>query len=482
MRILTRYVLRAHLGPFLFALGVLTGLLFVNTVARRLEELVGKGLGLGVVVEVFALSLPHIVALTLPMAVLVAVLYTFSQLAADNEITALQASGIHLARLLVPLAAAGAVLAALMVGFNDRVLPETNHRLKTLLVDIGRKSPTLELKEQVINEVATEDLRTRYFLQAARIEPATNRLRDVVIYDLSQPDRERTIYADSGRMAFNRERTDLFLTLYDGVIHEVRAAEPQTFQRLFFARQLLRVRGIGNRLERTREDTYRTDREMSLAMLAAAARARRAEAGEARRRAAEIARRALDEALAGPAGRPAALPPSAGGELAALLPGGAGGPVPGAAGDELARRTAIELRALAGQVEALERQGNEYEVEYHKKFAIPFACIVFVLIGLPVAVRYPRGGVGMVIAVSLTVFTIYYMALIGGESLGDRGIVSPFWAMWAPNVFFLGLAVWGLARVGREGATAAGGGWEDLFHSLAGFVTLRRWRARRRRR
>ena len=240
MRILTRYLLRAHLGPFLFALVVLTGLLLINTVARRFEELVGKGLAASVVLEMVLLSLPHILALTLPMAVLVAVLYAFSQLAAENEFMALKASGVDAARLLAPLLVTAAVLTGLMVLFHDRVLPETNHMLKNLLIDIGRKSPTLELKEQVINEIQTGNLRTRYYLQAEEIEPATNRLRNIVIYDLSRAGEIRTVYADSGRMAFNQERTDLFLTLYDGWIHELKDNQPATFQRLFFDRHLIR--------------------------------------------------------------------------------------------------------------------------------------------------------------------------------------------------------------------------------------------------
>ena len=82
-----------------------------------------------------------------------------------------------------------------------------------------------------------------------------------------------------------------------------------------------------------------------------------------------------------------------------------------------------------------ERQ-NRFLVEINKKFSIPAACIVFVLIGAPFAVRHPRGGMGMVVAVSFAVFSAYYISLIGGEELADRLILSPFWAMWAPNVLF----------------------------------------------
>ena len=115
MRILTRYLLRAHIAPFLFALFALTSLLFVNTVARRFPDMAGKGLPMGVILEIMALSIPHIIALTLPMAVLVAVLYAFSQMTADNEVTALKASGVNLLRLLGSLVLAATVLAAFML-------------------------------------------------------------------------------------------------------------------------------------------------------------------------------------------------------------------------------------------------------------------------------------------------------------------------------------------------------------------------------
>jgi hypothetical protein len=77
----------------------------------------------------------------------------------------------------------------------------------------------------------------------------------------------------------------------------------------------------------------------------------------------------------------------------------------------------------------------------------------------------------MVIAISLTVFSIYYMSLIGGESLGDRGIIHPWVGPWAPNLIFGVLGVWGMARIGRETATTRGGGWDDLWASLRAVVT-----------
>ncbi len=483
MSILTRYMLRTHLGPFLFALSVLTGLLFVNTVARRFEDLAGKGLEMIVILEVFALSLPHIIALTLPMAVLVAVLYAFSALAAENEITALKASGTNLVRLLGPLLVAGVLLAGFMVWFNDRVLPETNHRLKNLLSDVARKSPTFELKEQVINPVRTQNFQTQYFLQAASIDRLTNHLRDVVIYDLSLGQKARTVYADSGQMAFNREQTNLFLMLYDGWINELDSYESKKFQRVRFRQYELMIRGVGDEFKRIQEG-HRSDREMSLGMLTAAADTYRVELDSVVHEATRQNELAVRRVLAGPDGLSEDpdlhVPPSAGGPFYRRMREFPPDPARFAStGDEVARLAAIELEAMRSQAETLSQLIAQLNVEYHKKFAIPFACIVFVLLGAPLAVRFPRGGVGMVIGFSLLVFGIYYMSLIGGETLGDRGRIAPFWGPWGPNIIFMALALWGLTRIGRETSTTRGGGWDDLWTTLSGLLHRRRRRMSR---
>lgn len=501
MRILTRYLLRLHAGPFLFSLLLLTGLLFVNTVAKRFEdELAGKGLPLDVILEVMALSVPHVVALTLPMAVLVAVLYAFSSLSAENEVTALKASGVNLARLLVPVVVAATLLGGAMVWFNDRVLPETNHRLATLIADIQRKSPTLQLKEQVLNEIRSGEYRGEvFFLKANRIEPGTNRLWDVVIYDLSDAAVRRTIYADSGRMAFNRERTDLFLTLHAGEVVEVDRTQPAQLRRMGYVTMNRRIPNVGSQLERTDQSQYRSDREMGLAALAAAANTRKAELDSIVAAAAERSRAAVREALAGDGGAQEGRSGDSRG--VPVEPGGGGEPTPGGGGalatrlreeiagtrrgvpreyrqalegrgldDPLVRRTAVQMQQWAGTTRMLSSRVNQYRVEYHKKWAIPFACIVFVLIGAPIAVRFPRGGVGMVISVSLVVFGVYYMGLMGGETLADKGHVSPFWAMWTTNVVFLALGIFGITRIGREAATSRGGGWDDLIQTVKGLA------------
>jgi len=454
MKVLTRYLLRSHIGPFFFAFGALTGVILINTIARQMADLAGKGLTGDVILQFFVLSLPSNIALTLPMAVLVAVLYTFSQMAAENEIAALKASGIDLRRMVLPLLMVAAAIAGGMAWFNDRVLPESNHQWRQLMVDIAQKSPLLTLREQTINTVPTGGI-NRYYLQASQIQATTNRLKDVVIYDITEPRLSRTIYADSGTMAFNASRTDLFLTLYDGYLHEVSFDDPGNFQRLEFQQQVMRIPDVGNELQRQSGGGYRGDREMTTAMLQSRIDTLRAELARVHENVAQVALNDLDHMM----GREIPTPsPSAG----YFGPRWADGMAP----DEVTQLVAADLRASGDRVRGLERQVREFRVEVQKKYSIAAATLVFVLVGAPIALRFPRGGVGLVIAASLLIFAIYYVGLIGGETLADEGYISPIVAMWFTNVVMGVFGVVGVLRMGREATTQRGGGIMDRIRNV----------------
>ena len=256
VKLLNRYILREHLGPLFFALTALTSLMLLNYIAKEFGKLVGKGLPWSVIGEFFLLAIPFTVAMTLPMAVLVATLYAFGRLAAENEITAIKASGIGVNRLLVPVLAGGAFLSLLMVAFNDQILPRANHRLRNLQEDIAQKKPTFALREQVINAIQEG----RLYLRAGKIDPATNRMREVAIFDLGDPGKRRTIYADSGYIALSTSGSDLKLTLFHGYMQDVSRQNPGELQRLFYETNHIRVRGVGNQLKHT-ENEYKGDRE-----------------------------------------------------------------------------------------------------------------------------------------------------------------------------------------------------------------------------
>jgi len=503
VRILNRYLLRQHFAPLAFALAALTCFLLIQQVAKQLGNLVGKGLPWSVIGQVFALSIPFIIATTLPMAVLVAVLYAFTHLASDNEITAMRAGGVSAWQLLRPVLRGAFGVALVAFAWNDFVLPRSNHSLRMLLVDIQRKKPSFSLKEQVINEVVPG----QFFLRAARIDPASNRLKDVTIYDLGDAERRRFISADSGRMAYSPGGQDLYLTLRDGEIREVKRSDPTQFNRTLYQTNRIRVAGVGNTLERTESDSYRSDREMGTCEMRRLVRESGREVRDARReqglavrndlrRVAGLAALPVAASVQTPDSTPVGVYCHALAWLAGWLtpahaaaqtprphrqakppkrtplvrtpPVQATAPVvrsPALAAPTMSDPAIVSARARIDI--ALDRQAR-FEIEIHKKFALAAACIVFAFLGVPVAIHFPRGGIGLVIGVSLVVFTIYYIGLIGGEELGDHRVVAPALAMWAANGLFTFLGLMGLALTRRPAYSIAGVNWADVRSAVLG--------------
>ena len=473
MTILTRYLLRAHMGPFLFAFTALTGMLFVNTVAQRLEGLVGKGLPVEIILKAVALALPHTVAVTLPMALLTTVLYTFSELATHNEIVAMSGAGTEPRRLFLPILLLGVFISGVTFLFNDRILPEANHELKNLRSSIAQKSPTFQLREQVVNLIEAENGVGPYYLTVDAIDPVTSELSKVVIYDMSQQGIRRTTHAARGEMDLNSTFTDLHLRLFDGESHEVDSREEGSFQRTRFEQQLYVLRGVGDLFEDAGSD-QRSDREMSVAMLIESRRARLDEMEALRVESSETARRAVDRALGrGPAAdsaRSAAPRFRAGG-----VPGG-----PALPRDEVTRSVASEARTEMGRYSTTYRFANQVGVEINKKIVISTSCIIFVLIGVPIGIRFPRGGVNMVIVVSSLVIGVYQVGLTTGEDWADRGMANPFWTMWAPSLVFLVMGIFLVSRMGQWTAAARGSGWREIWLATKRLKRLVPPRVRRR--
>jgi lipopolysaccharide export system permease protein len=185
------------------------------------------------------------------------------------------------------------------------------------------------------------------------------------------------------------------------------------------------------------------------------------------------------------------------GLLKSLLPKTAGAQSPGASASESAAvaRSRITRIGASNSIDTSSFQPmvdvtrermieqatlvNSYYVEIHKKFALAVACFIFVILGAPIALRFPRGGVGLTIGVSLIVFALYYVCLIGGEALAKRGMMPAFISMWLANIIFGIAGLYLLSRMGTESSTSRGGDFGEKIESVRD--AIRRFRRRRAR-
>jgi lipopolysaccharide export system permease protein len=502
VKIINRYVLKEHIGPFIFALSAITSLMLLQYIARKFGDLVGKGLSWQVIVEFLVLSVPFTMAMTFPMAVLVAVLYAFSRFGAENEITALKASGISARSLLTPVLFAAAGLSLFMIGFNDQILPRSNHRLATLQYDIFQTKPTFILREGVINAVKEGML----YLRASRIDQGSSTMYDVAIDDLSDHQRRRTIIADSGHLELAPNQRDLTLTLYDGVIISLPTDRQGQLSRLYFRADRMRVSDVFRefRPSEAREQD-KGDREMGICemqrrLVSSGRNLQRKQQDFAHAQWAERRARGITEpappiqVLRNPLGlghyyceattaaaawvlktwgRIGPREASAQSALStppplATPPDSTTVPVSPAHADALG-----QLRMTEAEYKTAERQRNRWLIEIHKKFSLATACLVLALVGAPIALRFPRGGIGLVIGVSFSIFAIYYVCLIGGESLANRAVVEPWLSMWIANVVFLIVGLVLYARMSSGAGNTRGGDAGEMF------AVMRMWFARR---
>ena len=432
--ILWRHILRAHAAPFVFSNLVLIAIFVLQFIMKFMDKLVGKGLSAGIIVEMIALNLAWMVVLAVPMSVLIATLMAFGGLASNNEVTAMRASGVSLYRMMMPAAAASVVVCLLLVEFNNNVLPDANYKAKILTTDIYRKKPTLSLTPGMFSS----DI-TGYTILVRKTFEESNDLEGVTIFDRTRPGVNTTVTAKHGTISFSPDYRKLIMDLYSGEIHEISTAGFNQYRSIRFAKHRIAMNADGFDFQRSQETAFlRGDRELSASDMI-----KRVDSLEnIRRQSASSGASAVNAELsklfaAGP-----------------VVPEGvraAASPIVGAS----ARISTLQ-NSLAGNLQNvvyLERRQREFRVEIHKKYAIPVAAIIFVLIGAPLGIMARRGTFGMAASLSLGFFLLYWAFLIGGEKLADRGFFEPWIGMWAANILLGVLGLYLTLRTARESHT-----------------------------
>ncbi|HMI31909.1 MAG TPA: LptF/LptG family permease [Candidatus Limnocylindrales bacterium] len=436
MRILERYVLREHLFPFAIGFSVVVFLLTLDFLFDLVDLAIGKGVSAGIVLELFALSMGWMLALAVPCAVLIATLATFGRLAQDNEIAAMRANGINLMRIVGAPLMAAAVLAGGLVLFNNHVLPETNHALANLMVDVSRKRPTAQISEGVFI-----DGFEGYNIFVEKVNNRTNEIRGVKIYQLNSSARPTTILADWGVFHSSPDGRVVTLELHDGEIHEMPPNDQERiYRRLMFKTHIINIRNAGSDLERS-DSSARGDREMSLGMMRGQIHNLGKELAVSTAARDTLIHKAgfknYDDFLkaAVPRQAPRGLVGFIRNTLRAISPIRPPASLPPGRPPTLfinpVTMDMIQMRQI--EIGALDRRMNSLNVEIQKKFSIPAACIVFVLVGAPLGIRARKSGIGVAF-ISILFFVFYYLCLAGGEELADRRFLDPAVAMWTPNI------------------------------------------------
>lgn len=449
MFILWRHILRTHVAPFIFSVIVLIFIFLLQALIKFLDQLAGKGLSPFVIAEWFVLSLSYIFVLAVPMGVLVATLMAFGNLASNNEITAIRASGVSLYSMMVPPLFTSIVLCLFLIQFNNDVLPDSNHRLKVLTQDIYRKKPTLTIVPGLFSQQIPG-----YTILVRKTYENSNDLEGVTIFDNTQNNLNTTITAKRGTISFSPDYRKLIMDLSDGEINEVNAIDFKQYRRIVFVKHRIAMDAQGYEFQRSQESSVgRSDREMSADDMRAVVDSLGREQAKARQHVVQAVREDLSTIFSGvrrphqPYQTTTNPITTAGFRLSSL-------------------RTTVSIEQARSQM--FEAQKREYEVEIYKKYAIPVACIVFVFVGAPLGIIARKGTFGVSASVSLGFFLFYWACLLQGEQLANRGYISPWFGMWVANIVIGVIGLYLTYRIARENLVFD---W-----SLLTRIIPRRWR------
>ena len=448
MKILNKYIIKEHIAPFFFALSVIMFILLMNFLVKYIGQIFGKGLSYITIFKLIALNLAWMLALAVPMATLVAVLMAYGRFSADNEITILKSSGISIYKIIRPSLYIGVFLTLVMIYFSDQILPESNHLAKLTFRAIKQKKPTLQLEEHVFYEMQKYNFLVDHIVKPLpdelldlsnmlgpeyRNPDQLDRLKNITIFDRSDPRKTITIIADEGYMVYSPQRKALVFTLFDGEFHELDYNKWDEYQRSYFKKQSVNIPVEDFEFEE-QKDSYRSDREMNIKMMEEKVKGYKEKAfGEGDKTARALDRNfvQIDTLLA--------MKDSTINDIdadslkMALIKNGKWFKALRKA-ERIADRQRQQMQTNKSLLDNNLKAINKYDVEIYKKLSIPFASIVFVLIGAPLGVMARKGSMGVAISISIGFFLLYWAFLIGGEDLADRRIVSPFVAMWSPNI------------------------------------------------
>ena len=457
---------------------------------KSIEDLVGKGLSVGVICELFFYAALSMVPTALPLAVLLASLMVFGNLGEKFELTAMKASGISLFRIMRPLIVFMAFLAVGAFFFQNDVLPIAKTKMWTLLFSVRQKSPEVEIPvRSFYDQIPNMNLYTE------SKNPETGMLYGMILYDLSRGyDNTRVILADSGRFNFTEDKTRLFLHLYSGEMFEnmrdnsmgASSSRYMPFRREHFDdKQIyfpfdanfnrideggMRSQYIGQNVRQLMHSIDSIGREVDSVGTQYATEIRNAPYFGLTR---TITQRQPDGTFENIERPQVALDQPI--DIDSII---------------TARGPSLQKSYLTQALAKAKRQKQEYmyrslalseqaklmrrhDIEMQRKFTLSFACIIFFFIGAPLGAIIKKGGLGMPLVISVLLFIVYFLIDNAGYKMARDGKMPVWEGIWLSSFVLLPMGVFFTYKAVGDSAVFNMDAYRNFFRRLIGKTMAR---------
>ena len=451
MKTIHRLVLKSYLGPMFLTFFIVMFVLMMNFVWRYIDDLVGKGLEMSIIVELMCYAMVNMISLGLPLATLLAAIMTMGNLGENYELLAMKSAGMSLPQILKPLIWVVAMISVGSFFVMNNLAPYANRKMTSLMYDIKQQNQAIEFSDGIFfNGVPNMSIRVGHQ------DPETNLLTDVLIYDNRATDGNmQTIVADSGYIRLSDSKKFLMVTLFHGESYEqTRNSKWYNESELthnIFNRQDMILPMSGFSMERSDENNFSNSKTKNLAELQNDIDSLEISVNDATARSYgpllndNIFSR--DKTLFAMRGdsmyvdKTGYRPLSAEDSLSTLT---------------LRERTKVwsQARSTAkgsrNRFSSFDEESVKYslnqlyrnKVEWHRIISLPFSIMIFFLIGAPLGAIIRKGGLGTPVVISVLFFVFYYVISMSGEKMVKEGTWEAVYGMWLSAFVLTPIAIY----------------------------------------
>ena len=422
-----------------------------------IDDLMGKGLGIGIILELLFYVSASLIPLALPLAILLSSLMTFGNMAENNELTALKSSGFSLIKIMRPLTVVVVFIAGFTFYFANYVIPISNLKWHSLIYDIQNT----KLSSLIVPGVYTTEI-DGYAIKVHKGKDST--FTDVLIHDHTEPNTLKTVRAESAKIYRSTSGNFLFFELRNGTIYEEMELEngqlgpggkplfgkisshPDRISTFEHATYKMNVTGFS--LRRSDEEVFQDKYEMmnvfqiGHATDSIAKRKKTLDSTFSKSLQGSFAFFHLNDSSIH------RIPTPESGIQPQPIPFVTYQQIKQSERKQLMQDVITKLYQINENVrnqitfmETVSHDEDQFWIEFHRKFALTYTILVLFFVGAPLGALVRKGGFGAPVVIAALIFMIYFIILSIGENLADTYVVSPWFGMWLAPMFFTPIAI-----------------------------------------
>jgi lipopolysaccharide export system permease protein len=437
MKVLHKYMLKSFLGPLALTLAIALFVFLMQFVFIYIDDLVGKGLAFRVIAKLLIFVTLTLVPLALPLAILLASIMTFGNLAENHELACMKAAGLSLPKIMAPLIILIIAISGGAFVFSNNVLPWINLKKDALLYDIRIAKPALNIQQEIFYNGING-----YSIRIGKKDPDQETIHNVMIYDHTDPDNShpeggdfKVILAKSGKMKMSTDQRYLVLNLYDGNVYQemidnasYRITHPLTINN--FKEQTVYLDLSNFRFSRTNEDLFKSNYEMlNIKQLKTTADSMTKVYAQTKVQFySDFSRTYFDKIhlSTNKLKDEGNLPQQAKVNII----------------EAAINNVHNALQFVQGNSDSQNSTNEDIlkrRIEIHKKFTFAIACFLLFFIGAPFGAIIRKGGLGMPVVVSSLFFILFYILTIIGVKSAMQETMSIPEGLWLPSAVLLPL-------------------------------------------